>query len=220
MDFPRRTQGEIETAVDSLRFRALGVESLQSAKVDLERIVFDYLSEIESLIFDDESELGSQGDEVILGRTYPVRGRIEINRILKRSGSEGRYRFTLAHEIGHWVLHRPLFVAETMQPSLFGAAGEQQCLVSLNRAVFPGRRHRKVAPEEWQANRFAAHLLIQRELLREEFSRRFGEPPIALRSAGWRPRSSTATSTRCCWRVQSATDRCRCATCSGFRKMR
>jgi len=58
---------------------------------------------------------------------------------------EGRYRFTLAHEIGHWVLHRQQVVSRD-QRSLFEAdpAGTILC-----RALRYDQR-------EWQANQFAA----------------------------------------------------------------
>jgi hypothetical protein len=37
---------------------------------------------------------------------------------------EGRYRFTVGHEVGHWQLHRHLFLANACQDSLFEAPSE------------------------------------------------------------------------------------------------
>lgn len=178
MHYPWLTEREIDLAAERLRLTALGARE-PLAKVPLDDIVFDYLCEAEEMSFDDECELGTQGGDVILGRMYPLRGRVELNRSLKAVGAEGRYRFTLAHEIGHWVLHRPLFLARAGQTDLF-ANDEPEYLVSLARSVFPARGQVAVAPEEWQANRFAVALLIHPELLRGEFVRRFGEPPISV----------------------------------------
>jgi Zn-dependent peptidase ImmA (M78 family) len=119
---------------------------------------------------------------------YPRRGRIELSRSLKTSGTDGRYRFTLAHEIGHWELHRPLYLAQAEELDLFADAGAVECLTSLNRAIFPSRG-RAVAPEEWQANRFAAALLIQPVVLRQEFESRFGPAPVVWRTPAWESHS-------------------------------
>jgi len=118
-------------------------------------------------------------------------GKIEITAALKRCGEVGRYRFTLAHEIGHWVLHRPLFLARAEALDLFGPTADDLAITSLNRSVFPDGSRGRPAPEEWQANRFAVDLLIDRGLLRAEFSQRFSEPVVALRSPEWITRSPT-----------------------------
>ena len=46
----------------------------------------------------------------ILGVIYPDEARIVIDYSLDPDENpikEGRYRFTLGHEVGHWRLHRP-----------------------------------------------------------------------------------------------------------------
>lgn len=67
---------------------------------------------------------------------------------------EGRYRFTLAHEMGHWELHRRQVTAAD-QRSLFDTepAGTILC-----RAFQYNQR-------EWQANQFAAYLLMPATLI-------------------------------------------------------
>jgi len=68
----------------------------------------------------------------------------------------GRYRFTLAHEIGHWQLHRRVFLRDETQMSLTSAA---------DAAAFVCRSTDQ-AREEVQANMFAAFLLMPRDLIR------------------------------------------------------
>ena len=101
---------------------------------------------------------------------------------LKEKGHAGRLRFTIAHEIGHWILHRSLCEAVALTLNLFEACPQGERMVSLNRNVFP-EPGQSIPPEEWQANTFAAHLLIPAEELRTEFTRRFGSP-VATRTAG------------------------------------
>ncbi|MES2178497.1 MAG: ImmA/IrrE family metallo-endopeptidase [Gemmatimonadota bacterium] len=190
MHFPWLREDEIELKAEQLRARALGMSCAETPKVDLETLLYDYLCERENMSFDDECDLGSENGDVILGRMYPRRGRIELSRSLKMPGTDGRYRFTLAHEIGHWELHRPLYLAQAEELDLFAEAGAVECLTSLNRAIFPSPG-RAVAPEEWQANRFAAALLIQPVVLRLEFESRFGLAPVAWRTPEWESRSES-----------------------------
>jgi len=70
----------------------------------------------------------------------------------------GRYHFTLAHEAGHWRLHRQLYLRRLDQPSLFSdpeALPDYVC-----------RSSEKKKPVEAQADRFAANLLMPRELVK------------------------------------------------------
>jgi hypothetical protein len=67
----------------------------------------------------------------------------------------GRYRFTLAHEVGHWALHRLYYLAHAKQPALFGADDEPSIIC----------RAGDMEPIEWQANSFAAHVLMPKEMI-------------------------------------------------------
>ncbi len=82
------------------------------------------------------------------------------------------YSFTLAHEIGHWVLHRRHILRAREQMSLFDETPVQTHTLHRN---LQGSQH-KLPPEEWQANRFAAHLLMPAEALHAEFTSRYGGP--------------------------------------------
>jgi hypothetical protein len=79
---------------------------------------------------------------------------------------EGRYRFTVAHEVGHWQLHRHLFLADANQDPLFGGASEPSVVC---------RANSRKAPIEWQADAFAAHLLMPKEMVARAWRRSYGD---------------------------------------------
>lgn len=80
----------------------------------------------------------------------------------------GRRRFTIAHEIGHWTLHRPL--------------------------LHSGGSARLTGNWEMEANEFASHLLLPPDLLEEQVTlfgtshleRHFGVSTAAVATALWR----------------------------------
>jgi len=83
----------------------------------------------------------------------------------------GRYRFTIAHELGHWELHRQ-DVTSAAQGSLFEQDGGGRILC---------RASQRYQPREWQANQFAAYVLMPSELLRAEWLRFTGATaPVLL----------------------------------------
>jgi len=69
---------------------------------------------------------------------------------------KGRYHFTLAHEGGHWRLHRAHYVEDPNQGSLFAGG--------LGKPAYVCRSSDK-RPVEWQADRFASHLLMPRDMV-------------------------------------------------------
>jgi hypothetical protein len=114
--------------------------------------------------FDDTHKLfgvprHAERDADILGAIFFDEARIVIDESLdpvENPAKEGRYRFTLGHEGGHWRLHRPLFADSSAPTALFNhpAATSFICRSS---QVF--RR------EEWQANFYASCLLMPRKLV-------------------------------------------------------
>ncbi len=168
-------ENTIVSAADELRWEALGVRATV-LPVDIDTIIYDHLCQNQGLSFNDEADLGTASGEAVLGKMTVQPGRIEISRQLKIEGNEGRLRFTIAHEIGHWVLHRPLILADERQYSLLGS--EKHQLVTLNRAI----NGLTSAPEEIQANMFASELLIPRKQLGEEWGRRNSLRPVATKS--------------------------------------
>lgn len=83
----------------------------------------------------------------------------------------GRYRFTLAHEAGHWRLHRAHFHDDPSQAKLFDGRG---------RPAFVCRSSAK-PPEEWQADFFAGCMLMPRDVLRSAWQAWRGNlDPVAV----------------------------------------
>jgi len=105
----------------------------------------------------------------VLGATYIEDGRVVISQHLDPTdtpGIEGRYRFTLAHEIGHWVLHRVLFQRADMQCLLFDDQGKPAIVC---------RTNSKKEAVEIQADKFAGALLMPRKLVLDAWVRLYGE---------------------------------------------
>jgi len=67
----------------------------------------------------------------------------------------GRFRYTLAHEVGHWRLHRQFYREDPTQAKLFDGKG---------RPAFVCRSSEKPSVE-WQADAYASCLLMPRNLL-------------------------------------------------------
>jgi Zn-dependent peptidase ImmA (M78 family) len=191
MMFPFLHKSTIDSKAADLIRRVFGASLDSSSAIDLEEIVW-HLSETEGLVYDDDADLPNHGGEIILGKTQPTKHRILLSSELKRDDEPGRARFTLAHELGHWVLHRPLFLAKAQELSFFGADSMDEFeFIGLQRAIFSEGGRATIPTEEWQANRFAVALLINADLLREEFGQRFGTTVVARRSENWRLQSSS-----------------------------
>ena len=85
----------------------------------------------------------------------------------------GRYRFTLAHEVGHWRLHRQHLMADPSAKSLFEANGGPAFV----------QRSSDNPPEEMQANAFAACVLMPRQMVYDAWSQwRGSHDPVAISS--------------------------------------
>jgi hypothetical protein len=100
-----------------------------------------------------------EGD--VLGAIYFNDKRIAIDQSLVPEdfpAMRGRYRFTLAHELAHWRLHRHLYLRRV---------GERTLLPTVQaRPDHVLRRSSHTDPKEVQANRLAAALLMPREMLK------------------------------------------------------
>ncbi|MFW6025787.1 MAG: ImmA/IrrE family metallo-endopeptidase, partial [Candidatus Woesearchaeota archaeon] len=93
----------------------------------------------------------------VLGAIYPD-GKIFLNsKMNKPNFSEGRHRFTIAHEIGHWVLHKNILNGnKEYTSSLFR---KDSILNQEGKKIILCREDDNSAAE-WQANKFAALLLM------------------------------------------------------------
>lgn len=104
----------------------------------------------------DLRDLFGVGD--IHGAIWLKDGRIAVDKSLDPAVNPrklGRYRFTLAHETGHWRLHRIHYLDNPDQPGLFDHEGKPSIIC----------RSSDTQPVEWQANAFAAFLLMPREMV-------------------------------------------------------
>ena len=90
----------------------------------------------------------------VLGATWIESQTVMIDQSLDPTNNptkEGRFNFTLAHEIGHWELHRLQICSPPDQPSLFDFATEPSIVC---------RTSQSKEPMEWQADCFAGYLLM------------------------------------------------------------
>jgi Zn-dependent peptidase ImmA (M78 family) len=84
----------------------------------------------------------------------------------------GRYRFSVAHEIGHWRLHRSYVVKDAHQASLFDGSPEPTVICRFSEAK---------EPIEWQADFFSSCLLMPRRRVHEEWKECLGRTcPLLL----------------------------------------
>lgn len=131
--------------------------------IDVDAIAEGYLK-LELAVFD----LGSLfGDRDVLGATFLEANRVVIDASLE--SKPGRFAFTLAHEIGHWQLHRPIVEMEKVTLPLFPTAPEGPRAP----AVVCRSKQRKLRAE-WQADAFAACLLMPASKVRNSAALVFG----------------------------------------------
>ncbi len=125
--------------------------------------VFDI---IEYLGYDvDFRKDGIYEDKNLLGGTLIDQKTIEINENL--SDNEGRINFTAAHEVGHIILHVPFYNEK------HGKDVSEHKIISRKDGGFEGT---KKEPEEWQADKFAAFLLMPSVLVKKAFHKNYNKP--------------------------------------------
>lgn len=135
---------------------------------------------------------------------------ILVNEHLDQENNQAQCDFTIAHEIGHWVLHtaglqldlfrspihnptssrrhrpsRGAAIVQSGQRTLF----HKEFRESLPPPVCRPSERRGVHPKESEAERFAAALLMPRRLVRSEWHRQFGALPLVCHSANVRTRT-------------------------------
>ena len=116
------------------------------------------------LVYEDLGKVFGSND--VLGATYVASKVICINERLFEHSSEGRLVFTCAHEAGHWVLHRQHVDVEG------------RC--NLKGAAIVSRLSDEKAPIEWQADYFAACLLMPEKEIREAFQKVCAPEPFVI----------------------------------------
>jgi Zn-dependent peptidase ImmA (M78 family) len=135
------------------------------APVPVEAIIERYLGI--RLLYDDLKEVLGIAD--VLGATWVDRNLMIIHSGLL-DGIEGRLSFTCAHEVGHWILHREL-VEHSLRRENDGGPGQPTIVCRKRNAKLRG---------EWQADCFAACLLMPEEPVRTAFLESFGPDPLIM----------------------------------------
>jgi len=164
VEVPQLDALQIETAANALlRSYAQKSDAEITAPVPVERIAEFHLQLV--LEFKDMKGIFPQAD--VHGAIWFDEGLIAIDERLDPEVYPlmlGRYRFTLAHEIGHWCLHRYLFVC----PDSFEDPGLQSSENRIPDVVCRSTNRRR--PIERQADEFAAHLLMPRNLVHQAWA--------------------------------------------------
>lgn len=125
------------------------------------------------LTFAIEDLQAALGHADVLGGIWFGERLIKVDRSLDPSVEPrmlGRYRFTLAHEVGHWRLHRRHLMDDPSAHSLFQQACEPAFVCRSNNSP----------REEVQANRFASYVLMPRRLVQGAWVqwRQNGDPVV------------------------------------------
>lgn len=135
-----------------------------SAPVPVDEILETHLRV--SLDFEDLNT--TVGGPDVLGATYVKNRSVHIDVSLdpiEYPTMEGRYYFTVAHEIGHWILHVPRLREADLPTVMHRQLGLVQMLV----CALGGRKE----PIEWQADQFASSLLMPSHLVEAAWAQRF-----------------------------------------------
>jgi Zn-dependent peptidase ImmA (M78 family) len=115
-----------------------------------------------------------RGQPDILGAIWVEKELVLIDRHLDPKNNPsmlGRYRFCVAHEIGHWRLHRS-YVRDSNQTALFEASTEPTVICRVSQ---------ENEPVEWQANFFGSCLLMPRRRVHDEWKGYLGRTsPLLL----------------------------------------
>lgn len=139
--------------------------------VDVDEIVEGYFG----LVLEVADLAAIVGFPDVLGATWLDDGCVRIDQSLE--GKEGRFAFTVAHEIAHWRLHRPYHEMDKVTFPLFPMEhGGKPTPAIVCRAV------QKKAPAEWQADQFAARILMPPKAVRETVGNLCADGPPAFAS--------------------------------------
>lgn len=112
------------------------------------------------------------GIDDVLGATWFDERRLRVDQSLE--GKEGRFAFTVAHEIAHWQLHRPLYEMEKVTFALFSPQPGTKPTAAI---VCRAKDRKSLA--EWQADQFAARLLMPVADVRDSARKVSGGKPPA-----------------------------------------
>ncbi len=115
------------------------------------------------------------GVDDVVGALWMESGEVGVDHRLDPDAnprSEGRYNFTIAHEIGHWLLHRRYKLSKT-DPMLPYAGYQEASPTYVCRSSTSNRA-------EIQANLFASSLLMPKPMVVGIWQETYGEGPMDL----------------------------------------
>jgi Zn-dependent peptidase ImmA (M78 family) len=110
-----------------------------------------------------DGDLGESDGAPRLGVYSMTNNHVTISRTLSKT--DPRYSFTCAHELGHYALHQPL------DPKALQRPGEVEIRDSARELMTYRVQGGPRSTIEWQANRFAASVLMPRVTLRAALAR-------------------------------------------------
>lgn len=106
---------------------------------------------------------------------YEVKGTIVVDNLLLKNEQEGRFRFTLGHELSHWILHRTMFELNKQKSDVTAV----KCLSrSLDNFSADKRPVTSIEKMEWQANYMSACLLLPMQTFTKITKKMFKEAGI------------------------------------------
>src|SRR4051794_23371448 len=156
---------EIETEACAL---LAGYARKSETTITVPALLLDDLLQHLGLRFESYDLRGEFGTPDVLGAIYIEEKLIRVDETLDpddRPAMRGRFNFSLAHEIGHWCLHRGYAELRQAMQDLFGGPAQPSIIC---------RTSQKKAPIEIQADRFASYLLMPRDEVRRAWQRRMG----------------------------------------------
>jgi Zn-dependent peptidase ImmA (M78 family) len=182
-------EGEIEAEAAALlaeHARKTGV------RVAVPALLLDDLLQHLGLRLDLDDLRAMLGLPDVLGAIWIERRHIYIDQTLdpdERPAMRGRFNFSLAHEIGHWRLHRGYVEPRHAMGDLFGEPPRPTVIC---------RTSQKRERIEVQADGFAGYLLMPRDVVRRAWQRTMG--PERLRLSDAHPEWPRLVAATCLWR--------------------
>ena len=170
VDILSRTQIDDEAKKFLIKYRPNALK--EATKLDLENLI--------------ENDLGLNIDYQNLDENHQILGATVFKdgymntmvfdiKLSEDYKQEGRFLFTLAHEIGHWILHRKHFFIDEQQQSIFHLLEDENkdnFIICVKRNESAMLYVRKKTPEEWiewQADNFASSLLMPKDIFKTTY---------------------------------------------------
>ena len=117
----------------------------------------------------------------VLGATFVKKRLICVDQSLTENQNEGRLCFTVAHETGHWVLHRELVdqACRAVEGDGCSAIEPKALQDHIGGYIFCRIRDAR-KPIEWQADYFASCMLMPETAVKDAFYKCYGAMPLIL----------------------------------------